>query len=230
MQLKFEILFLCIGGFIRIADLGTDIWYLITQEFHSTLIYYVFIASILAPSGILLLVFIFTGLVDCCKGSHPSCFKLTLFLLFILGDSIGLNYFVFTFILCRSTFFLGDFFIIDAMFRISALINCLFQSTPQIVLQVYNNQQFDSWTILNIISISTSGISMIYTCTKLTYALDKVKQYESVSLDPTSRNATIRVINNSSMVKEEEPEEGEIRRDISLKSENIDEDEVYSSE
>ena len=71
---------------------------------------------------------------------------------------------------------------------------------------------------------------MIYTCTKLTYALDKVKQYESVSLDPTSRNATIRVINNSSMVKEEEPEEGEIRRDISLKSENIDEDEVYSSE
>jgi hypothetical protein len=73
----------------------------------------------------------------------------------------------------------GDFYVIDAMFRSSTLVNSLFQATPQIVIQVYNNQQIKNWNFLTIISIGVAGLSLIYTLTKLAYAIDKVKQYEN---------------------------------------------------
>ena len=111
-----------------------------------------------------------------------------MFLLFVIGDSIGLNYFVFSTVLCCSNLFSGDFYIVDAMFRASSLINSLFQSTPQIVLQIYNNMQYNNWSVLTLTSISLSGLSLLYTIAKLVYAVDKMKQYESISIDHTARS------------------------------------------
>ena len=183
MNVKLEIILICFGGILRIIDIGSDIWYVLTQEFNSIYVFYAFIGSLVAPSGILVLVYITVVIADSCKGHSFSCFKLVLFTLFIIGDSIGANYFVFAGVLCNTTFFSGDFYIVDGMFRASSLINSLFQSTPQIVLQVYNNQQVDNWSILTIVSIGSSALSMLYTCTKLVYSLDKMQQYEIASAD-----------------------------------------------
>ena len=172
MHIRLEIALLSVGGLIRIADIGSDVWYLLTHNFGSALLRAIFIASLLAPAFVLIALYSFTICADLLKGNSFSCFKLTTALLFILGDSVGLNYFVFSIILCCSNLYLGDFYIVDAMFRASSLINCLFQSTPQIALQIYNNMQFNNWSFLTIASISLSALSMVYTIAKLVYAVD----------------------------------------------------------
>ena len=163
---------------------------------------------------ILLMIYLIVLLTDCCKRHSFSCFKLTLFTLFIIGDSIGANYFVFTGILCNSSIYSGDFYIIDGMFRASSLINALFQSTPQIVLQVYNNQQIDNWNLLTIISIGSSTLSLLYTCTKLAYSLDKISQYEIASVNYASRDIKINSIATA-------------KKEFIIESQSDNQDEVY---
>lgn len=180
MNLKFELLLLFIGGLLRIADIGSVIWYILTQKFDSDLLYYLFLASIIAPSAALLCIYMFLAFSDLCKSQKFSFFKFLIFLLFIIGDSLGITYFIFTGILCCTNFFVGDFYIIDSMFRATCLITSLFRSIPQVIMQIYNNQKFNSWNILTIISIGASFLSFFYTILKLAYSIDKVQQYESV--------------------------------------------------
>ena len=52
---------------------------------------------------------------------------------------------------------------------------------PQIILQFYNNQFATQWSYFQIFSVGVSTLSLLYTCVKLTYAIDKIKQYETVS-------------------------------------------------
>ena len=179
MKLGLETFLMFIGGILRLANIVSNIWYIFTQNFDSDLLYKLFIISLIAPSGVFLLIYTFGLLVDICSQKPLSSFKFFIFFLFFIGDSIGLNYFVFTFVLCGSNMIVGDFYVIDAMFRSSTLVNSLFQATPQIVIQVYNNQQIKNWNFLKIISIGVAGLSLIYTLTKLAYAIDKVKQYEN---------------------------------------------------
>ena len=116
-----------------------------------------------------------------CFTHRCSRFKFLVGFLFIIGDSVGVNYFVFAIILCSSKLLPGDFFIITALTKASSLVNTLLQSMPQIILQFYNNQFATQWSYFQIFSVGFSTLSLLYTCVKLTYAIDKIKQYETVS-------------------------------------------------
>lgn len=179
MNLKFEISLLFLGGMIRIIVMGSDIWYLISQSIGSKTLWYIGISSLVAPTVVMIVVY---SVILCkeCLQKQVSSERLQIILLFVIGDSIGLNYFVFTFILCHSNILSGDFYIVDSMFRSAALVNCLFQSMPQLVYQAYNNQIYGKWEIFPIFSVGISTISLFYTITKLVYAIDKVKQFEKV--------------------------------------------------
>jgi hypothetical protein len=215
MKIKLEISLIALGGIIRIVDIATDLWYFLVQQFDSDLLYYIFLATLAAPSAVLFLIYLFLIVSDFCKNSSFSSFKLFMFLLFILGDSIGLNYFVFAFVMCLSQVSKADYYIIDAMFRASSLINSLFQSIPQIVLQVYNNLMINSWPTFNIICIGVSVLSMIYSCVKLVYAVDKMKQNENGYIE----NSTIP--RNSSKIVQSDFDE------VKLETEKNVENEVY---
>ncbi|OMJ90810.1 hypothetical protein SteCoe_6792 [Stentor coeruleus] len=177
MNLKLEILLLFLGGCIRIIILGTDIYYLLFVSYKGTYTYYVAFCSLFAPSLILAFIYIFLAISDLTK-HHFSILKLLVALLFVIGDSFGVNYFVFTIILCTNTVTHGDFYIVDVLFKSSALVNSIFQSMPQIIVQIYNNQYMENWTIFTIFSVGATAFSMVYTIFKLGYAVDKVKQYE----------------------------------------------------
>ena len=179
MNLKLEILLLFLGGLLRIIDIGTDIWYLIQINYSTKLLWLLSIISLGAPSLILLLYYIVTSIKDL-KNDNFSMTRFKIALLFILGDSFGLNYFVFSIILYRSSILSGDFFIIDSLFRATALLNSLLQSMPQIVFQAYNNQLIDTWDPFTVTSIGISFASLFYTIFKLVFAIDKIKQYEEV--------------------------------------------------
>lgn len=193
MKAKLEILLLFLGGIIRLCNLGSDIWYLITQPMKKSLFYKLSIASLAAPSVALMIIYVIILISDCCKGIKFSRLKLILFILFTFGDSIGLNYFVFTFVLMFSDTFVGDFYIIDLLFRSTALINGLFHSIPQICLQSYNNQILSNWNILTMLSVGISGLSLVYTLVKLVYAIDKVQQYENIYISTSSHQASSKV-------------------------------------
>jgi hypothetical protein len=180
MNLKLEIVLLFLGGMIRLIVISTDIWYLIKGPINSGIFWYIGIASLFAPTAIMLMIYSVV-LIKECKNHQVTSERFQIIILFVIGDSIGLNYFVFTFILCRSDILSGDFYIIDSMFRSAALINSLFQTMPQIVYQALNNQIYNNWKIFPIFSIGISTISLFYTITKLVYAIDKVKQFEKVS-------------------------------------------------
>lgn len=193
MKLKYEILLMFLGGLLRLCDLGSDVWYLMTQNMKKKLFFQISIASLAAPSIVLIIIYIFICISDCCKSKSFSKFKLCLFLLFIFGDSLGLNYFMFTFVFICSETLKGDFYVIDVLFRSTALINGLFHSIPQICLQVYNNQLSNNWNILTMVSISLSGLSLVYTLVKLVYAIDKVQQYESIYINTTPRQGSNKI-------------------------------------
>lgn len=180
MNLKLEIRLLFLGGFIRLIVFASDIYYLFSIPYQNTPALYVAFFSLFAPNAILLLICIYLLIIDIYKRRF-SISKLLIALLFIIGDSIGLNYFIFTIILCSSDMSNGDFYIIDALFRACSLIDSLFQSMPQIVVQIYNNQIMGNWAIFNIFSIGISVVSLIYTIIKITYAIDKVQQYEKAA-------------------------------------------------
>ncbi|OMJ87152.1 hypothetical protein SteCoe_11151 [Stentor coeruleus] len=177
MNLKLEILLLFLGGLIRIIVFAADIYYLIIISYKGTYTYYIAFTSLFAPSIVQFFVYIYLVISDLINHRF-SMLKLLVALLFVLGDSLGINYFVFSIILCSNTVTDGDFYIVEVLIKSSALINSLFQSMPQIIVQIYNNHIMRNWTIFNIFSVGATCSSMIYTIFKLSYAVDKVKQYE----------------------------------------------------
>lgn len=152
MNLKLEILLLFLGGLIRIIVFGADIYYLIIVSYKGTYTYYIAFSSLFAPSIVLSSVYVYLVISDLIN-HHFSMLKLLVALLFVLGDSFGINYFVFSIILCANTVTDGDFYIVEALIKSSALVNSLFQSMPQIIVQIYNNHIMENWTIFNIFSI-----------------------------------------------------------------------------
>ena len=179
MNLKFEIFLLFLGGIIRIIVTGSDLWYIFSVNYQTTLMLYLSIASLIAPSFIILVAY-FIVIVYNWREMGICNKRSVVALLFIIGDSLGINYFIFTFILCSSNIYSGDVYIVDAMFRGSSLINSLFQSMPQLILQVYNNNYIEEWSLFSIFSLGASGLSLTYNCVKLVYAVDKIQQYETV--------------------------------------------------
>lgn len=187
MNLKLEVVFMFFGGLIRLVVIIADIWYLLTIDYHSDLFYYFAVASLVAPSFIMMVIYISAMLCDCCSGQFSS-FKLYIALLFILGDTIGVNYFIFTVVLCTSKMRSGDFFIVEGIFRAGSMINSVFQSMPQLILQVYNNEKLQHWSLFSIFSVGISALSLVYNCTKLVHAIDKIGQFESISAKIKPKN------------------------------------------
>lgn len=182
MNLKFEIMLLVLGGVLRIIGVGVNVWYFITQKFTSTLTMQLCGAFLVAPSAIFLLLTVTLSTLDLCKFRFKKVpFKLGLGLLITFGGPLGIPLFVYAGLLACSESNTGDFYIIEAISRGTSLIEALFESLPQVVIQFYNNTQLQTWKALQITSITISVLGITYTGYKLCNALDKMQHYEQAS-------------------------------------------------
>ena len=195
--MKVEILLLLIGGCIRIFNLSSDIWYLVKITYKSTFVKYLSISSLVAPTLILLTFFFLFNIKSVCNKRAPVS-RLTIAFLLIIGDSFGLNYFIFSVILCKSSVYSGDFFIIDSLFRITTILNTLIQSMPQLIFQIYNNQITLNWSLFTILSLFFSILPLLYNFFKLLYAVDKIKIFEE-ALKFSQTTASSRVSSTSNI-------------------------------
>jgi hypothetical protein len=182
MNLKLEVLLLILGGLLRITSTGSSIWYFLTQDFPERFLYYLCGSFIIAPSVVFVLLTISLVLIDCCKRDFSKIhFKAGLGLMISLGGPLGVPLFVYAFILSTSSHHTGDFYIIEGLSRSTTLVEALFESLPQIAIQVYNNQIRNSWTPFTMASLTLSSLAIVYSFAKLCDAVDKINHYEIAS-------------------------------------------------
>lgn len=184
MNLKFEISLLILGGILRILGVGWNIWYYYHAEFSSKAIEYACGAFLIAPSVVFLLITFMVTISDCVKCTFARThYKFGFGLLIAIGGPIGLPLFAYAWLLAynKSTT-TGDFHIIEAISKVTSLIESMFESLPQVGLQVYNNLETNAWDDpLNIIPIVVSLLCTAYTVYKICSSIDKIRQYENAS-------------------------------------------------
>ena len=71
---------------------------------------------------------------------------------------------------------------IEALSRAAGLVEGLFESLPQSIIQGYNNHVSQNWTYFTVVSLAISFCSFLYTFIKLAYALDRMGYYEEKTL------------------------------------------------
>ena len=181
MNLKFEIALLVAGGIIRLLSMAFNVYYYFEQEFDSSLLKFLCALFLIAPSGVFLLItLIFTAIEFSKCNFSTGCFKMSLGLLITIGGPIGAPLFVYAGLLSCTNSKTGDFHIIEGIARGTSLIESLFESLPQIVIQIFNNLKTSSWSEpFKIIPICFSLLGLLYTIYKLCYSLDKMQHYES---------------------------------------------------
>ena len=108
--------------------------------------------------------------------------KLALGLLITLGGPIGAPLFVYAVLLAFNKSKTGDFHIIEGISKGTSLVEALFESLPQIVIQTMNNTENSTWMEpITIIPIGISSVCILWTLYKLCSAIDKVQQFETAS-------------------------------------------------
>ena len=182
MNLKVELLFLILGALLRLLGTATSIWYFVTQPFQSIILYYLCGAFIVAPSIVFFLLTLCLVSKDLCQCDFSqTLFKLGIGTMITFGGPFGVPLFVYAGLLACNASNTGDFFIIEGLSRSTTLVEAMFESLPQIVIQVFNNQAVGKWEPLKYCSLGISTLGVIYCCYKLCHAIDKIKQYENVS-------------------------------------------------
>lgn len=181
MNLKLEISLLILGGILRLLGVGWNVWYYFTQEFQSSLLKLLCGLSLIAPSVVFLFITFISILSDCLKGRFSEILqKLGIGLMITVGGPFGLPLFVYAGLLIFNNSRTGDFHVIEGISKATSLIEALFESIPQVGLQVYNNLNTNGWNDpLKIAPICFSVLCVAYTVYKLCHALDKMQQYES---------------------------------------------------
>jgi hypothetical protein len=181
MNIKLEISLLVLGGILRLLGVGWNVWYYFTQDFQNSLLKLLCGLSLIASSVVFLIITLFSVLSDCFKCNFSETLqKLGIGLLITIGGPLGLPLFVYAVLLMTNNSRTGDFHVIEGISKATSLIEALFESIPQIGLQVYNNLNTSGWqNPLRIAPICFSVLCVGYTVYKLCHALDKMQQYES---------------------------------------------------
>lgn len=182
MNIKLEILFLILAGFLRIASTATSIWYLLTQHFSPSYLYQLCKLFIVLPSLVFFILTTVLCLFNLCSKQYTRLkFNLSVGLLIALGGSLGIPLFVFAIILGVNKSYSGDFYIIESLARSTTLVQVLFDSLPQILIQIFNNQNNRGWNYYTWASIGITSVGALYSFIKLCHALDKIQHFEQAS-------------------------------------------------
>ena len=146
MNLKLEISLLVLGGILRILGVGWNIRYYFSQNFNSMLMKYLCGIFLVAPSVVFMSITLVIVFIDICKCrfSHIPI-KLALGLLITLGGPVGAPLFVYAVLLAFNKSKTGDFHIIEGISKGTSLVEALFESLPQIVIQTMNNTENSMW-------------------------------------------------------------------------------------
>lgn len=182
MNIKLEILLLVLGGLLRISSTATSIWYLLTQDFTPSYLYKLFGLFIILPTIVFLTLTIVLSLINCCYKQYARLrFNIAIGLLLAFGGPIGIPLFSYAIILGVNKSYSGDFYIIESLSRSTTLVEILFESLPQVLIQIFNNQNNKSWNYYTWASIGVSSLGALYSFFKLCHALDKIHQFEQAS-------------------------------------------------
>lgn len=192
MNLKLEILLLILGGFLRIAGTATSIWYFLTQSFNPYYLYHLCGLFIILPSIVFLTLTIFLSSIYLCKKDLAQMkFTLGVGIMITLGGPIGLPLFVYAIVLGVNRSYSGDFYIVESLARSTTLVEVLFESLPEIVLQIFNNHRNGKWNYYTWTSIIVTSVGALYSFIKLCQALDKVQHFEQASQQKQKRSAVV---------------------------------------
>ena len=139
---------------IRIFDLASKIWYIFTQSFKNQVFYFIFIASLFAPT--------FTFLLFLLVNKHRYILKDSKISGFILiFESIFASLFIYPIFSLASKKISGNFQVFKQLLMLSGLFVNVFQTTPLLIIQVFNQKSSDKWDNICLISISATAGSFI---------------------------------------------------------------------
>ncbi|CAG9314700.1 unnamed protein product [Blepharisma stoltei] len=182
MNIAIEAWLIIASGILRISSFLFDAYYVYSQSFTSDIVKLFCLIFLFAPMALLLTIILYCfikGLFS--KNWKHNCGQFSLGILICIGEPIGLSFFIFgiTLLIVKATD--RDFYMVDALSRVSNLNDAVLESFPQIILQSYNNGKLDNWSWFTIASVGISALSFTYTCLKLVHDLDKIKHFEAVS-------------------------------------------------
>jgi hypothetical protein len=151
MRLVGQFLLSLFVTFIRLFDLSTKIWYLSTQEFKEPAAFYAFIACFITPTIALIVLFFVIK-------NRYSWKDLKFSLTFIILDPIALNVLFYP---VFSAFWKGKqekLEIFKDLLRLSPIMVNVFQSSPLLIIMIFNEIFNEHWKISTILAVSaTSG-------------------------------------------------------------------------
>jgi len=124
-----------------------------------------------------------------------------------LGGPLGVPLFLFAIILGVSKSYRGDFYIIESLTRSTTLVQVLFDSLPEILIQIFNNQNNRGWNFYTWGSIGITSAGAIYSSVKLCHALDKVQHFEQASQNITPKKKDSAKVQSQIVVTAHENEE-----------------------
>lgn len=162
-----EALVYLIGGLGRTLDLSTKIWYISTQSYTTTSLFILSIISLFIPFFLFLIGCLFALFSNKLGKSKIPNTQLLIVFAFIVGDFIGINYFVIGITLCISKFSSQNLYFWDSLLSISCVVNSALQTVPLIMIQFFNNQENENWNSLTFFSFGTSASWLGFTCVRL---------------------------------------------------------------
>jgi hypothetical protein len=160
-------------GCLKLGDTITDVYYILTQEFYSLIIYYLILGFLIAPTCIMFLVFILSLIFQKHDFADPlTKANLIIFLTLVFGEQCGLCSIVYSiYYSFKRPGREKDSLLF--MIKAASINNIFFESMPQLVLQLYNSGHLQNINIAVLCSCIISGLSIIFTFCKLFYAYDQ---------------------------------------------------------
>lgn len=137
---------------IRIFDLVTKVWYVVCEEFKSDLLYYTFIIALIIPVLSNKLIYIIV------KANYFPVRGLYLTAYFF-SDFLGLSHVFYPLLHVLAKENVQSLMVIFNLQYLSTFITCALQSTPLLIIQVFNMNSIDGWTDIKIVAISATGAS-----------------------------------------------------------------------
>ena len=172
MGLKSESCYLAITGLFRVLEFSTTIWYLLTQEFDSDLVYYFTMSFLFFPGLVVLLCSSASPLIHFYTEQQVKpLLKLGFNFLHATLDPPGVFLILLSAYAVKSKLSTERFEAIDSLSKTTGNLVIFGESIPQIVLQCYNSSKVNDFTLPFAFSVICSFLNIIYTCLRLIYKI-----------------------------------------------------------
>ena len=171
----FQSLLIICSGLLRFADFVSDWTYLFTQDFESVSIQAACLVFLLLPTLIFLGIGGFSLYRQSAEAYLSFCTRLTLWCSLAVLEPLGAVLMLYGALLgwIREK---GREAEVEVFIRFSGLVEGLFESMPQLIIQTYNNWALNNWNVFTVASLVLSIVGFFFGLYKLVKAMDESRE------------------------------------------------------